>query len=193
MANFGFTILDNQHPEMLLTEESIADIYYHPATKKIYMPQMLKNKVIITDKKELEMNHKQQYNKLYQYGVADAFVGGLYKGTLPLKALKLKGDFFGLGAPDMLDGELTMLDGKIKDFAGGTVVHMSAGFAALAGALVLGKRKQPHHEPSNTAFVLLGTGMLWFGWFGFNAGSALSANSTAALAFGTTTIARHRQ
>lgn len=104
--------LDNQHPEMLLTEESIADIYYHPATKKIYMPQMLKNKVIITDKKELEMNHKQQYNKLYQYGVADAFVGGLYKGTLPLKELKLKGDF-GLGAPDMLDGELTMLDGKV--------------------------------------------------------------------------------
>ncbi|HCM20974.1 MAG TPA: acetolactate decarboxylase [Porphyromonadaceae bacterium] len=58
------------------------------------------------------MNHKQQYNKLYQYGVADAFVGGLYKGTLPLKELKLKGDF-GLGAPDMLDGELTMLDGKV--------------------------------------------------------------------------------
>ena len=97
---------------MLLTEESIADIYYHPATKKIYMPQMLKNKVIITDKNELEMNHKQQYNKLYQYGVADAFVGGLYKGTLPLKELKFKGDF-GLGAPDMLDGELTMLDGKV--------------------------------------------------------------------------------
>ncbi|WP_236901621.1 acetolactate decarboxylase [Empedobacter brevis] len=104
--------LENQQSEMLLTEESIADIYYHPATQKIYMPQMLKNKVIITDKKELEMNHKQQYNKLYQYGVADAFVGGLYKGTLPLKELKFKGDF-GLGAPDMLDGELTMLDGKV--------------------------------------------------------------------------------
>lgn len=97
---------------MLLTEESIADIYYHPTTQKIYMPQMLKNKVIITDKKELEMNHQQQYNKLYQYGVADAFVGGLYKGTLRLKELKFKGDF-GLGAPDMLDGELTMLDGKV--------------------------------------------------------------------------------
>jgi len=77
----------------------------------------------------------------------------------------------------------------VKDFAGGTVVHMSAGFAALAGALVLGKRKNREHKPANIPFVLLGTGMLWFGWFGFNAGSALGANSTAALAFGTTTIA----
>lgn len=77
----------------------------------------------------------------------------------------------------------------IKDFAGGTVVHMSAGFAALAGAIVLGKRKKPHHEPSNIPYVILGTGMLWFGWFGFNAGSALGANATAVIAFGTTTIA----
>lgn len=77
----------------------------------------------------------------------------------------------------------------VKDFAGGTVVHMSAGFAALAGALVIGKRNNREHKPANIPFVLLGTGMLWFGWFGFNAGSALSANSTAALAFGTTTIA----
>lgn len=77
----------------------------------------------------------------------------------------------------------------VKDFAGGTVVHMSAGFAALAGAIVLGRRKNPHHEPSNIPYVILGTGMLWFGWFGFNAGSALSANATAAIAFGTTTIA----
>ena len=77
----------------------------------------------------------------------------------------------------------------VKDFAGGTVVHMSAGFAALAGAMVLGRRKKPHHKPSNIPYVILGTGMLWFGWFGFNAGSALGANATAALAFGTTTIA----
>ncbi len=77
----------------------------------------------------------------------------------------------------------------VKDFAGGTVVHMSAGFAALAGAMMIGKRKNPHHEPSNIPFVILGTGMLWFGWFGFNAGSALSANATAAMAFGTTTVA----
>ena len=77
----------------------------------------------------------------------------------------------------------------VKDFAGGTVVHMSAGFAALAGALVLGKRKNSKHIPTNIPFVLLGTGMLWFGWFGFNAGSALAANGTAAMAFATTTTA----
>jgi len=77
----------------------------------------------------------------------------------------------------------------VKDFAGGTVVHMSAGFAALAGVLVLGKRKNSDHIPTNIPFVLLGTGMLWFGWFGFNAGSALSANATAAMAFATTTVA----
>ena len=86
------------------------------------------------------------------------------------------------------DGLLNKYFG-IKDFAGGTVVHMSAGFAALAGALFLGKRKNLDHQPSNIPFVILGTGMLWFGWFGFNAGSALAANSTAAMAFGTTTIA----
>lgn len=86
------------------------------------------------------------------------------------------------------DGLLSKYFG-VKDFAGGTVVHMSAGFAALAGAIVIGRRKNPGHEPSNIPYVILGTGMLWFGWFGFNAGSALAANSTAALAFGTTTIA----
>ena len=77
----------------------------------------------------------------------------------------------------------------VKDFAGGTVVHMSAGFAAIAGVLVLGKRKNSEHIPANIPFVLLGTGMLWFGWFGFNAGSALAANGTAAMAFATTTVA----
>ncbi len=81
----------------------------------------------------------------------------------------------------------------VKDFAGGTVVHMSAGFAALAGAMVLGRRKshinKEAHVPANIPFVLLGTGMLWFGWFGFNAGSALAANGTAAMAFATTNTA----
>jgi ammonium transporter, Amt family len=78
----------------------------------------------------------------------------------------------------------------VLDFAGGTVVHMSAGFAALAGAIVLGRRRSHEdggvHAPANIPYVLLGTGMLWFGWFGFNAGSALSANATAAMAFATT-------
>ncbi len=72
----------------------------------------------------------------------------------------------------------------VLDFAGGTVVHMSAGFAALAGALFLGKRKDAgNHKPARVTYVLLGTGMLWFGWFGFNAGSALGANAQSVLAF----------
>lgn len=81
----------------------------------------------------------------------------------------------------------------VLDFAGGTVVHMSAGFAALAGAIILGKRKNhlpsKRYEPCNIPYVLLGTGMLWFGWFGFNAGSAMSASGEAALAFMTTNTA----
>ncbi len=81
----------------------------------------------------------------------------------------------------------------VLDFAGGTVVHMSAGLAALAGAWVLGRR-QSHlygetHVPAHIPFVILGTGMLWFGWFGFNAGSALAASPTAVLAFATTNTA----
>ncbi len=81
----------------------------------------------------------------------------------------------------------------VLDFAGGTVVHMSAGFAALAGALVLGRRKshqnKENHLPANIPFVLLGTGLLWFGWFGFNAGSALAASGVAVHAFATTNMA----
>lgn len=79
------------------------------------------------------------------------------------------------------------------DFAGGTVVHISAGCAALAGALVL-KRRKSHIEqqeipPANIPYVLIGTGLLWFGWFGFNAGSALGANALSVSAFGTTNTA----
>ena len=79
------------------------------------------------------------------------------------------------------------------DFAGGTVVHISAGCAALAGALVL-KRRKAHIEnreipPANIPYVLIGTGLLWFGWFGFNAGSALGANALSVSAFGTTNTA----
>jgi len=77
----------------------------------------------------------------------------------------------------------------ILDFAGGTVVHMSAGFAALAGAIYLGKRKEIELSPANVPYVILGTGLLWFGWFGFNAGSALGANSDAVIAFANTNIA----
>jgi Amt family ammonium transporter len=78
------------------------------------------------------------------------------------------------------------------DFAGGLVVHTSAGFAALASVWVVGARKFAPGEktvPHNVAFVALGTGLLWFGWFGFNAGSALAANGVAAQAFVNTDIA----
>ncbi|HMA30053.1 MAG TPA: ammonium transporter [Thermoanaerobaculia bacterium] len=78
------------------------------------------------------------------------------------------------------------------DFAGGTVVHINAGVAALVAAVMLGQRKDfarqatlPHHVP----FTLLGAGLLWFGWFGFNGGSALAANGVAALAFVNTFLA----
>tara|TARA_R110002050_G_scaffold286087_1_gene436049 strand:- start:962 stop:2245 length:1284 start_codon:yes stop_codon:yes gene_type:complete len=77
----------------------------------------------------------------------------------------------------------------VLDFAGGTVVHMSAGFAALAGAIYLGKRKVKQHEPANIPFIILGTGLLWFGWFGFNAGSSLGANADAVAAFANTNLA----
>ena len=83
------------------------------------------------------------------------------------------------------DGMLNTYFG-VKDFAGGTVVHMSAGFAALAGAIILGKRKNKEHTPTNIPFVILGTGMLWFGWFGFNSGSSFGVNGDAVLAFITT-------
>ncbi|MFV8361280.1 ammonium transporter [Flavobacterium sp. LS1P3] len=77
----------------------------------------------------------------------------------------------------------------VLDFAGGTVVHMSAGWAALAGAIFLGKRKIQKVNPARITYVLLGTGLLWFGWFGFNAGSALGSNDLAVQALGTTTVA----
>lgn len=78
------------------------------------------------------------------------------------------------------------------DFAGGTVVHINAGIAALVTALVIGKRKNLDKNipsPHNLPFVVLGTGLLWFGWFGFNAGSALAANGLAVNAFVVTNTA----
>lgn len=77
----------------------------------------------------------------------------------------------------------------VLDFAGGTVVHMSAGIAALAGAIYLKRRNEPEHKPARVTYVLLGTGLLWFGWFGFNGGSAMGANNLAATALATTATA----
>ena len=78
------------------------------------------------------------------------------------------------------------------DFAGGTVVHLSSGISALVAALIIGKRKGYPVErmfPHNLPMTLLGAGLLWFGWFGFNAGSALASDGNAALAFTTTQTA----
>jgi Amt family ammonium transporter len=78
------------------------------------------------------------------------------------------------------------------DFAGGTVVHINAAAAALVAAIVLGPRKDYARQallPHNVPFTLLGAGLLWFGWFGFNGGSALAANASAALAFTNTMLA----
>jgi Amt family ammonium transporter len=80
----------------------------------------------------------------------------------------------------------------VLDFAGGTVVHINAAIAGLVGSFVIGKRigfgKEPM-KPHNMVHVMVGASLLWFGWFGFNAGSALEANGTAALAFANTLLA----
>ena len=84
------------------------------------------------------------------------------------------------------------LTGKALDFAGGTVVHITSGISSLAILTYLGKRRGfgvDPLKPHNVTLTLLGTGLLWFGWFGFNAGSSLAANEIAALAFITTLVA----
>src|SRR6201992_2068839 len=85
------------------------------------------------------------------------------------------------------DGLLNKLG--VLDFAGGTVVHMSAGWAALASALYLKRRSEPDHTPARITYVMIGTGLLWFGWFGFNAGSAFGANPLTVTALSTSTTA----
>ncbi len=93
---------------------------------------------------------------------------------------------FTLGEEGVVDGGWIAYNIGAIDFAGGTAVHINAGAAALALALVLGKRvgfAKGIQKPHNVPFVLLGAGLLWFGWFGFNAGSELAADGTAALAW----------
>ncbi|MDH6181020.1 Amt family ammonium transporter [Microbacteriaceae bacterium SG_E_30_P1] len=109
---------------------------------------------------------------VFNFGLAEE--GGFAYGGWTTHGLQ---EVFGLG---------------VIDFAGGTAVHINAGAAALALALVLGKRvgfAKGAHVPHNPPFVLLGAGLLWFGWFGFNAGSELAADNTAALAFVNTIVA----
>jgi len=89
-------------------------------------------------------------------------------------------------------GELSIGDAGVIDFAGGTAVHINAGAAALAVCIILGKRRgwpKTPMRPHNLTMVMLGAGLLWFGWFGFNAGSAYAANNTAAIAATNTLLA----
>ena len=111
--------------------------------------------------------------------------GGLLSGSADSIAAKL------FGTVDDGEGGLTAAVHPI-DFAGGTVVHINAGIAALVLALIIGKRAgfgQVAMRPHNLPFVMLGAALLWFGWFGFNAGSAFTADGTAGLAWVNTTAA----
>ena len=77
----------------------------------------------------------------------------------------------------------------VLDFAGGIVVHATAGFAALASVIYVGKRRNRESKPNSVPLIALGTGLLWFGWYGFNAGSALDVNAVTGLAFVNTDVA----
>lgn len=126
--------------------------------------------------------------------ITPALVSGAFAERIRFKAYLLFLVFFSLVIYAPIahwtwhpDGFLRKLG--VLDFAGGTVVHISAGIAALVAALMMRKRANAEHIPSNIPFVMLGTGLLWFGWFGFNSGSALGANSQAVQAFLTTNTA----
>ena len=99
---------------------------------------------------------------------------------------------FGHKVGDTVTGTGFLAGKGLEDFAGGTAVHINAGAAGLALAIVLGKRvgwRKESMRPHSLPLVMLGSGLLWFGWFGFNAGSALAANGIAALAFMNTQVA----
>lgn len=107
----------------------------------------------------------------------------------PLAHMVWGGGFLGAGTEGGLFGTGLYLDSV--DFAGGNVVHISSGITGLVLAIILGKRREydrSAYKPHNIPFVLLGAALLWFGWFGFNAGSALAANGTAVHAFITSAV-----
>ena len=89
----------------------------------------------------------------------------------------------------MIWGGGLLADWGVLDFAGGIVVHASAGMAALGAVLYLGRRRSPEHAPHNIPFIALGTTLLWFGWFGFNAGSELAVDEITIVAFVNTHLA----
>jgi Amt family ammonium transporter len=99
---------------------------------------------------------------------------------------------FGNKVGDTITGAGYLASKGVQDFAGGTAVHINAGAAGLALAIVIGKRigwRKESMRPHSLPLVMLGAGLLWFGWFGFNAGSSLAANGTAALALINTQVA----
>lgn len=126
--------------------------------------------------------------------ITPALVSGAFSERIRFKSYLLFATFFSLFVYCPVAHWTWHPDGFLRkwgvlDFAGGTVVHITAGVAALTAALLLRQRATKDHVPSNIPYVLIGTGLLWFGWFGFNAGSALAANAQAVQAFLTTNTA----
>lgn len=127
--------------------------------------------------------------------ITPALISGAIVGRMRFKAYLLFILMWGLLIYNPLAHWVWGVGGWLRnlgtlDFAGGTVVHISAGFSALVAAMILGPRESGKHanQPHNVPFVILGASLLWFGWFGFNAGSALGANGLASLALVTTTL-----
>lgn len=126
--------------------------------------------------------------------ITPALISGAIVGRMRFKAYLLFILLWGLLIYNPLAHWVWATDGWLRsfgalDFAGGTVVHISAGVSALTAAIILGPRdNDAPNRPHNVPFVILGASLLWFGWFGFNAGSALGANGLASLAFVTTML-----
>jgi Amt family ammonium transporter len=129
--------------------------------------------------------------------ITPALIIGAFVGRIRFKTLVIFTLLWTTLVYDPIAHSVWAVGGWIRDmgaldFAGGTVVHMSAGFSALAAAILVGRRldqSEPSVSANSVPFVILGAGLLWFGWFGFNAGSALAAGALAANAFVVTNTA----
>ncbi len=125
--------------------------------------------------------------------ITPALITGAFTGRVTFKAYLIFLIFWQLLVyypfVHMIWGGGILQQWGILDFAGGIVVHISAGFAALASVFYIGKRKDPKLQPNNIPLVAIGTGLLWFGWYGFNAGSELNVDHITVTAFLNTDIA----
>ena len=187
---------------------SVGGIFGDPATGFLLKDTMVSDKGVFTSAALNGNNYPVSVDVAFQSAFAMITVALIcgaiaervkYSTWMIFVALWITFDYAPL-AHMVWNGGLLSADGAISqaigaaahDFAGGTVVHINAAVAALVIVLIIGKRKgfgtQPF-RPHNVPFVMLGAFLLWFGWFGFNAGSALEANGTAALAFANTWIA----